>query len=128
MARILTIDDDKDCLAILRGFLLVGKHEPLPLLRADRVVDAVKEANPDLVVTDLMMPGVTGGLVYQAIRKVIGPGMPIIVSSGSNLKLKLPDDPLVAYCPKPVEMETFLKTIDEMIEKARIFKEMQSQA
>ncbi|MBI3737186.1 response regulator [Candidatus Sumerlaeota bacterium] len=122
MARILTIDDDKDCLAILRGFLMVGKHEPLPLLRADRVVDAVKEVNPDLVITDLMMPGVTGGLVYQAIRKSIGPFMPIIVSSGSNLKLKLPDDPLVAYCPKPVEMNTLLKAIDELLAKAAAAK------
>lgn len=118
MARILTVDDDRDCLAILRGFLMAGNHEVFPLLRAERIIAETREVKPDLVITDLMMPGVTGGLVYQAIRKEIGPNLPIIVSSGSNLKLKLPDDPLLTYCPKPVEMDHLLQTVEEYLAKA----------
>lgn len=115
MAKILIVDDDKDCIAILHNFLKIGGHEVFPMLRGEAIVEAAREIAPDLVITDLMMPGVTGGIVYHAIRKEIGPLLPIVVSSGSNLRLKLPDDPLLDYCPKPVELDTLLATVDRLI-------------
>lgn len=119
MARILIVDDDRDCLAILANFLKVGEHDVLPLQRADQIVQAVRELNPDLIVTDLMMPGVTGGIVYHLVRKEFGSRVPIIVSSGSNLRLKLPEDPLIDYCPKPVDMDLLLSTVTRLIAASR---------
>lgn len=118
MARILMFDDDRDCLTILSTFLKLGNHEPYPLLRAEQMVQAVEEVNPGLVITDLMMPGMTGGYVYHGIRAKFGPHLPIIVSSGSNLRLKLPDDPLLDYCPKPVDMGQLLETVNKLLKDA----------
>ncbi len=118
MARILSLDDDKDCLAILKGFLECDKHEVFPLLRGEMAIQAIREFHPDLVTTDVMMPGVTGGIVYHAIRKEIGAHLPIIISSGSNLRLKLPDDPLLSYCPKPVELKSLLDTVKVLLTSA----------
>ena len=122
MARILTVDDDTDCLTILRNLLQLKDHEVLPLPRGEQAVQAAKELEPDLVITDLMMPGVTGGIVYHGIRKEVGPYMPIIVSSGSNLRMKLPEDPLLEFCPKPVDPDVLLDLIDQMIAKSHVMK------
>lgn len=116
MARILIIEDDKDCLIALRLFLMNAGHEVFPMLRAEKAVEEIREAKPDLVITDLMLPGVTGGSVYEAIRREFGPRMPVIVSSGTRMRLRtVRADSLLAYCPKPVDYHDLLKTIDRLL-------------
>lgn len=119
MARIICLDDDRDCLAILSQMLKVADHDVFPLLRADRLSEAINEIHPDLIVTDLMMPGVSGGMVYHKIRTEFGPGMPILVSSGSSLRLKLPDDPLLDYCPKPVGMAVLHAKVNDLLARPK---------
>lgn len=118
MAKIMTIDDDEDILFQLRYILTRAGHEVLPLLRADRLIEQVRKAKPDLVITDIVMPGIMGGGVYNLIREKIGPHLPIIISSGTRLRLRGTDqDPLVAYCPKPVDFDELNACINELLEK-----------
>lgn len=117
MARILIIDDEKDCLLILQDLLNEAGHQVFPLLRADRIVEQIRSVRPDLIVTDIMMPGVTGGTLYEAIRNEVGPSLPIVISSGVRLRLRV-DDPLVAYCPKPVDFTVLQDTVGELLRKA----------
>jgi DNA-binding NtrC family response regulator len=118
MARILTIDDDEDVLFQLRFVLSRAGHEVSPLLRADRIAEQVKKVAPDIVISDLVMPGIMGGGVYHLLRKEVGPQLPIIISSGTKLKIRgSENDPLLAYCPKPVDFDQMLVTIDELLQK-----------
>jgi len=118
MARILTIDDDEDVLFQLRFVLSRAGHEVFPLLRADRIAEQVKKVAPDIVISDLVMPGIMGGGVYHLLRKELGPQLPIIISSGTKLKIRgSENDPLLAYCPKPVDFDQMLATIDELLQK-----------
>jgi DNA-binding NtrC family response regulator len=118
MARILTIDDDEDVLFQLRFVLSRAGHEVFPLLRADRIAEQVKKVAPDIVISDLVMPGIMGGGVYHLLRKEVGPQLPIIISSGTKLKIRgSENDPLLAYCPKPVDFDQMLVTIDELLQK-----------
>lgn len=118
MARILTIDDDEDVLFQLRFVLSRAGHEVFPLLRADRIAEQVKKVAPDIVISDLVMPGIMGGGVYHLLRKEVGPQLPIIISSGTKLKIRgSENDPLLAYCPKPVDFDQMLATIDELLQK-----------
>ncbi|MCX7625636.1 MAG: response regulator [Candidatus Sumerlaeaceae bacterium] len=118
MARIVTIDDDEDVLFQLRFVLTRAGHEVFPLLRTDRIAHEVRRVSPDLVITDIVMPGVMGGGVYQLLRREIGPQLPIIVSSGTKLRIKGSEkDALLAYCPKPVDYEELLKLIEDLLRK-----------
>lgn len=118
MAKILTIDDDEDVLFQLRFVLSRAGHEVFPLLRADRIAEQVKKVAPDIVISDLVMPGIMGGGVYHLLRKELGPQLPIIISSGTKLKIRgSENDPLLAYCPKPVDFDQMLATIDELLQK-----------
>lgn len=118
MARIVTIDDDEDILFQLRFVLSRAGHEVFPLLKTDRLVDQVRKVAPDLVITDIVMPGLMGGGVYHLLRQELGNSLPIIVSSGTRLRLKgSENDPLIEYCPKPVDYEELLEKIEELLRK-----------
>ncbi len=118
MARIMTIDDDEDILFQLRFVLTRAGHEVLPLLRADRLIEQIRKSKPDLVITDIVMPGIMGGGIYNLIRENIGHHLPVIISSGTRLRVRGTDqDPLVAYCPKPVDFEDLMARINELLEK-----------
>jgi DNA-binding NtrC family response regulator len=119
MARILIIDDDKECLVQLNMLLTHVGHEVFPLLRADKVLNELQNANPDLVITDIVMPGVMGGTVYEAIRKQVGPYLPIIVSSGTHMRLKPVNDPFLDYCPKPVDYDVLLASVNRLLAASR---------
>ena len=115
--RILTVDDDPDCLMLLGHILRLGGYEVSTLRHPEGLPRALETEKPALVITDIMMPGVTGAMVYQQIRSLAGPNMPVIVSSGTSLRLRV-DDPLLAFCPKPVDMGKVLPLVTEMLDAA----------
>jgi len=117
MAKILVIDDDEISLTILRGLLRRHGHEVNVLDRSDRALDFIRELQPDLVVTDIMMPGSTGGAVYAMIRKKIGAGLPVIVCSATRLRIKQ-DDPLLAHLSKPVDSAELNATVNSLLDAA----------
>ena len=80
--RILLIDNDEDYVEMMRirlislGFDVVTAHNG-----SDGIAMAEKE-RPDLILLDLMMPGMDGGDVWQAIK--LNPetaGIPVIFQS-----------------------------------------------
>jgi CheY-like chemotaxis protein len=115
MAKILVIDDDEISLTILRGLLRRQGHEVSVLDRSDRALDLIREFQPDLVMTDIMMPGSTGGAVYSMIRKKVGAGLPVIVCSATRLKIKQ-EDPLLAHLSKPVDSTELDETVRRLLE------------
>jgi CheY-like chemotaxis protein len=117
MAKILVIDDDEISLTILRGLLRRQGHEVNVLDRSDRALDYIRDLQPDLVVTDIMMPGSTGGAVYAMIRKKIGAGLPVIVCSATRLRIKQ-DDPLLAHLSKPVDSAELKATVCSLLDAA----------
>jgi len=119
MAKIIAIDDDKNWLNILTLILKNANHEVFPLESGEKIIEAIKKVTPDLVMIDTMMPGISGGAVYQIIRKEIGLNMPIIICSVSKLKVSQFNDTLLAYCPKPVDNKKLLETIQKLLEDAQ---------
>ena len=90
MAKILAIDDEDDCLVQLQVLLAREGHEVFPLMRATRVREEIRSLKPDLVITDIMMPGISGSSVYEMIRNEIGPLLPVIVSSATRPRISAP--------------------------------------
>ena len=70
MATILTVDDDKTLLDFMREYL---EGEGFQVITADRGTKALKlfyDERPDLVVLDLMMPGMDGWEVCARLREL----------------------------------------------------------
>ena len=73
MARILVVDDEEDMVDVIRLVLESDGHEVRAELDPERAVQAAIEFVPELVLTDLVMPGMDGHQVFRALREV--PGM-----------------------------------------------------
>lgn len=70
MARILVVDDEEDMANVIRLVLESDGHEVRVELAPEMAVEAAKEFSPELVLTDLVMPGMDGHQVFRALREL----------------------------------------------------------
>ncbi|HTI38090.1 MAG TPA: response regulator transcription factor [Vicinamibacterales bacterium] len=69
MSRVLIVEDDADIAGLLRHTLQKGDHEIDMLSSGSAVLPHVAAHAPDLIVLDLMLPGMDGLHVCQALRR-----------------------------------------------------------
>jgi len=68
MSSILIVEDDPDIAQLLEHYLRKAGHSVERLSSGSLVLPAVRHRPPDLVILDLMLPGMDGLLVCQAMR------------------------------------------------------------
>lgn len=81
--RILVVDDDPSVLGLLRRGLMLAGYEPLLVENGERALVAVRDSAPDLVILDVMLPGVDGLEVCRLVRKA-GPEPPVLLLTARN--------------------------------------------
>jgi DNA-binding response OmpR family regulator len=69
MARILVVEDHADIAELITHYLQKAGHAPEVITSGTAVVPRLIDAPADLVLLDLMLPGMDGLLVCQAIRQ-----------------------------------------------------------
>ncbi len=121
MSRIIVIEDDR---AILRGLKDNLEHESYEVLTAtdgEQGYRLIQEHNPDLIVLDVMMPGMNGYQVCSALKNDARYSkIPIVLFSGNNQEY----DKIVqiimadAYIAKPFESSNLLFKIEELLKKS----------
>jgi CheY-like chemotaxis protein len=84
MAWILVVDDDWSYRNMLRLILEGRGHVVLEAADGGEGLALYEQHNPDVVITDMIMPGVEGGEVIAEIRKR-GDRVGIIAVSGAGL-------------------------------------------
>jgi DNA-binding response OmpR family regulator len=68
MARVLIVEDDRDIARLIAHYLQKAGHTAEILADGGRAVLHVRETPPDLVILDLMLPGMSGLEVCRALR------------------------------------------------------------
>ena len=84
MAAILLADDDAGVLFALGMLLREAGHEVLEADRCQAVLETVTSRRPDLAVTDVNMPDMSGVDLIEELRR-IRPGIPIIAITGGGM-------------------------------------------
>jgi DNA-binding response OmpR family regulator len=80
MSQILVVEDDSDIAALIAHYLEKGGHRVERLSSGSDVLPRLRKAPVDLVILDLMLPGLDGLLVCQAMRADPALGtIPIII-------------------------------------------------
>jgi excisionase family DNA binding protein len=109
--RVVVVDDDADLLR-LYTMQLQGFQPPLDVTTASNGYEGlvrVGEIKPDLLITDLMMPGVDGFMMLQALQSDRElRGMRILVVTGMSedaIRDRGGLPPHVAMFPKPLKLE-----------------------
>ena len=104
--RILVIDDNRDVVDILVTFLRGEGYGMLGALTSDEGLKLVSVSRPDLVLLDILMPGMNGIEVIKRIRS-INPTTKVIIVTG-NADFRLAREALelgaVAYVDKPFDL------------------------
>lgn len=117
--KILVVDDEKEIVDIVKNRLVRENYEVLTAFDGEEALLKVKEADPDLIILDLIMPKLNGFEVLQAVReKFSDKWRPVIIISANGdmeaLKrgYKLEAD---LYLTKPCSLDMLLKGIKTMI-------------
>ncbi len=69
MKKILVADDDPNVRFLITELLARGHYEVSQAVDGDQALAAVRNARPDLVVLDVMMPGIDG---FEVCRRIKG--------------------------------------------------------
>jgi len=107
--KILLIDDSKIEQMVISSFLDSSTHDVIIASSGEEGIQAFKAQQPDLILLDVMMPGIDGYEVAKRIRASEEPWVPIIflsgktssedlvkgISAGGDDYLTKPVDPLV---------------------------------
>ena len=117
MQRILIVDDDPEIRTVLSDVLKDAGYtvETAPDGRIG--LAKIAASPPDLLITDLLMPGLTGWSLFARVRR-LSPSLPIIVISGSDMgsqpqKAALPNH---AVClRKPVDLDDLLAIVAQLL-------------
>ena len=106
--RVLVVDDDA-ALAEMLGIVLRGEgFEPTFVSDGDKALDAFRDTRPDLVLLDLMLPGMDGIDVCRQIRAESGVPIVMLTAKSDTVDVVLglesgADDYVVKPC-KPKEL------------------------
>jgi CheY-like chemotaxis protein len=83
MGRVLFVDDNVDLHRLMQALLRCAGHEGVCVGSGEAALDYLKTATPDVILLDLMMPGLSGKDVLHAVRSdPKTSNLPIIMFSG----------------------------------------------
>jgi DNA-binding response OmpR family regulator len=115
--RILVVDDDSEAREIVEAVLIEAGYAVELAADGFEAVAKLQATVPDLVLTDLMMPGMHGVDLAQWIR-TYRTGLPVIVITGREtygLRTDAEAYGAIACLVKPVNLEELLWTIDRAL-------------
>ncbi|MGQ0720354.1 MAG: sigma-54-dependent transcriptional regulator [Candidatus Eiseniibacteriota bacterium] len=118
MRHVLIIDDEKNIRAELSGLLTDEGYGALAAESAEAGLDLALRERPDLVLLDVMLPGMTGLDALAKIRESDGE-LPVILMSGqASIETAVRATKLGAfdYLEKPLDPERLLVTVRNALE------------
>lgn len=83
-AQILVVDDEKDTVEILSRQLGKQNYQVLKAYSGHESLELLKKFKPDLILMDIMMPGMNGFETIRIIRETIREFIPIIIVTASK--------------------------------------------
>ena len=70
MGKILVVDDEVEVVRLLKDFLTSKGYEVHTALNGTEAIALVKEVKPDIVLLDIIMPGISGIDTLKEIKKI----------------------------------------------------------
>ena len=123
MSQILVVEDDPDIAELIRHYLEKSGHAVQVLGSGAAVLPKVRGERPDLIVLDLMLPGLDGLMVCQALRSdPLTAAIPIIMVTArgeeadriAGLELGADD-----YVTKPFSAKELAARVSALLRRAQ---------
>lgn len=118
--HVLLVDDEPDILEISRLSLeLVGGWEVTTADSAEGLADLVRQVRPDLILLDVMMPGIDGPTAFKTLQASDDTSkFPVVFLTGKALQLDIEDlksQGVLGAISKPFDPMTLDQQINKMM-------------
>jgi two-component system cell cycle response regulator DivK len=119
LAKILVVEDNALNIKLFCDLLAAHGHEPEAVLDSREALAAARAFKPDLVITDIQLPHVTGIELMEMIRKDDElkdvPIMAVTAYAGVGDDERIRAAGAQAYVSKPISVVRFAETVEDLL-------------
>lgn len=119
MAKILIVEDNALNIKLFCDLLAAHGHQPEAVTDSRNALDAARHFSPDLVITDIQLPHVSGFELIRLIRRdeklADVPIMAVTAYSARGDEERIRAAGAQAYVSKPISVVKFAQTVDDLL-------------
>ena len=120
MAKIMVVDDEENLLELVRGILEAENFEVITVASGEECLEKLNDVKPDLILLDMMMPGMSGREVCEKIRanpktKDLKVAFVTVAKFSEAGMGALKDMKVMDYITKPFDNEDLVKRVKKII-------------
>jgi two-component system, cell cycle response regulator DivK len=124
LAKILVVEDNALNIKLFCDLLTAHGHETEPVTDSRDALEAARAFHPDLVITDIQLPHLTGIELMQQLRadeelKDV-PIMAVTAYAAAGDDERFRAAGAQAYVSKPISVMRFAETVDQLLEGGRL--------
>jgi DNA-binding NtrC family response regulator len=116
---ILVVEDELLIRFMLSDGLRDSGFHVIEACNADEALAILETARPDIIVTDVRMPGSIDGLGLLAKVRATFPALPVIITSGHLVSSEALSEGATSFVPKPYHLEAIVEMVQEAIGNAK---------
>lgn len=117
--RILIVEDQAMIGELLIDALTDAGYAPTHVAASGRATETAAETKPDLILLDIMMPGISGWDVLEQLRaQEATRETPVLITSAMHDRVgrrRLPSGGPIQFHPKPFDFDSLLQAIESLI-------------
>jgi len=121
MKKIMVVDNEPDIVDLTRTVLELGGYEVVPAYSGEECLQKIDKEQVDLVLLDIMMPGMSGWDVFNRIKKEkaeVKVAFMSVLEISDKRKEVLLQEGLSDYIMKPFEKDVLLDKVDKILKDA----------
>ena len=123
-ARLLLVDDDQTLLKFMRDYYVKEGYEVFTADRGEKALRAFYESRPDVVILDVMMPGMDGWEVCARLRELADiPVIMLTAKTGESDKLRGFRLGVDDYVTKPFSLAELQARIEAVLSRSGLQQE-----
>jgi CheY-like chemotaxis protein len=116
---ILVVEDDENLRRLFRTALALSGYDVVEAGDGLEALQRIDHSPPDLVILDLLLPGLSGIAVQQEIAaQAVTRQIPVVVITGSTLE-PAPDVDVACFLRKPISPDELVDTVRRCLAAAR---------
>ena len=125
MFSILVVEDDLNIRKLMEAALRDEQFKPIPAANAQEAMDILQSQHVDLMITDIMMPGMDGYQLTELLREA-GYDFPVLMATAKETIRDKRRGFIVGtddYMVKPIDEEELILRVRALLRRAKIVNE-----
>ncbi len=126
MSKILVVDDEQGVCFAFSKFLKAEGHRPITCSTAENALTILENDQPNLVISDIRLPGMSGLELLERIKKLYPKIAVILITAHSTMKTAVDamKSGAYEYIVKPIDLDEAKIHIDRALESQQMENEL----